>query len=91
MYQIGGIDFTQYGMHNDFVIENQTITTDKKNPSPDGDGIILSFKTNQLICVQRWVWKWADEAWPIEPKVLVEDWLEKREMVNKITMPEMVC
>lgn len=59
--------------------------------SSDGDGIILSFRTNQLMCVQRWVWKWADEAWPIEPKVLVEDWLEKREKVNKITMPEMVC
>ena len=71
--------------------DNQTITPDKKNPGPDGDGIILSFRTNQLMCVQRWVWKWADEAWPIEPKELVDDWLEKRERVNKITMPEMVC
>ncbi len=62
--------------------DNQTITPDKKDPGPDGDGIILSFRTNQLMCVQRWVWKWADEAWPIEPKELVEDWLEKREKVN---------
>ena len=64
--------------------DNQSITPDKKNPGPDGDGIILSFRTNQLICVQRWVWKWAEEAWPIEPKELVDDWLEKREKVNLI-------
>lgn len=25
MYQIGGIDFTQYGAHSDFVIENQSV------------------------------------------------------------------
>lgn len=67
--------------------DNQTIVEDKKNPGPDGDGIILSFRTNQLICVQRWVWKWADEAWPIEPKELVDDWLKKRKMVNEITLP----
>ena len=35
--------------------ENQKITADKKHPE-DG-GIILSFRTNQLMCVQRWVWK----------------------------------
>ena len=64
--------------------DNQTIVKDEKNPGPDGDGIILSFRTNQLICVQRWVWKWADEAWPIEPKILVDDWLAKREKVNEI-------
>ena len=66
--------------------DNQTITKDKKNPGPDGDGIILSFRTNQLMCVQRWVWKWADEAWPIEPKELVNDWLGKRERVNSIKL-----
>ncbi|MBR5954336.1 MAG: WYL domain-containing protein, partial [Methanobrevibacter sp.] len=64
--------------------ENQTITKDKKNPGPDGDGIILCFRTNQLMCVQRWVWKWADEALPLAPKELVEDWVEKRERVNKL-------
>ena len=64
--------------------DNQTIVPDTKNPGPDGDGIILSFRTNQLICVQRWVWKWADEALPIEPKELVDDWLQKRENVNKL-------
>jgi predicted DNA-binding transcriptional regulator YafY len=64
--------------------ENQEIIPDKKHPGPDHDGIILSFRTNQLICVQRWVWKWADEAWPIEPKELVDDWLEKRERVKEI-------
>ena len=62
--------------------DNQTIVPDRKNPGPDDDGIILSFRTNQLMCVQRWVWKWADEACPIEPKELVEDWLEKREKIN---------
>ena len=62
--------------------DNQKITADKKHPE-DG-GIILSFRTNQLLCVQRWVWKWADEAWPIEPKELVEDWKEKREKVKEI-------
>ena len=64
--------------------DNQTIVKDKKNPGPDDDGIILSFRTNQLISVQRWVWKWADEAWPIEPKELLDDWLEKRMRVNGI-------
>ena len=64
--------------------ENQTITKDKKNPGPDGDVIILSFRTNQLMCVQRWVWKWADEALPLAPKELVEDWVEKRERVNSL-------
>ena len=66
--------------------DNQTITKDKKNPGPDGDGIILSFRTNQLMCVQRWVWKWADEAWPIEPKELVDDWKEKLKRVNGIKL-----
>ena len=66
--------------------DNQTVTPDKKNPGPDGDGIILSFRTNQLMCVQHWVWKWADEAWPIAPKELVEDWLEKREKVNLVEL-----
>ncbi|MCR5400835.1 MAG: hypothetical protein K6E78_04490 [Treponema sp.] len=47
---------------------------------------ILSFRTNQLICVQRWVWKWADEAWSIEPKELVDNWPEKRKRVNKIEL-----
>ena len=37
---------------------------------------------NQLMCVQRWVWKWADEALPLAPKELVDDWLEKRRKVN---------
>ena len=64
--------------------DNQSITPDKNNPGPDGDGIILSFRTNQLICVQRWVWKWADEALPLEPKELVDDWLGKRERVNSL-------
>ena len=53
---------------------------------PNGDGIILSFRTNQMICVQRWVWKWADEVLPIAPKELVDDWLAKREKVNSITL-----
>ena len=66
--------------------DNQTITPDKKNPGPDEDGIILSFRTNQLMCVQRWVWKWADEAWPIEPTELVDDWLEKRARVNNLKL-----
>ena len=64
--------------------ENQTVVPDKNNPGPDGDGIILSFRTNQLMCVQRWVWKWADEAFPLEPKQLVDDWYAKRERINKL-------
>lgn len=64
--------------------ENQTIIPDEKNPGPNGDGIILSFKSNQLFSVRRWVWQWADEAIPIEPKELVDDWLERREKISKI-------
>lgn len=66
--------------------ENQTITPDKKNPGPDGDGIILSFKSNQLYSIRRWTWQWADEALPIAPKELVEDWMARRERVNKLTL-----
>ena len=66
--------------------ENQSITPDRKNPGPEKNGIILSFRTNQSMCVQRWVWKWADEAWPIEPRELVDDWLGKRERVNLINI-----
>ena len=64
--------------------ENQKIVADEKNPGPAGDGIILSFTTNQLICVERWVWKWADEAFPLEPKVLVDDWYGKFNRVKKM-------
>ena len=64
--------------------ENQTIVPDKKNPGPDGDGIILSFTSNQLFAIQSWVWKWAGEAWPIEPKELVDDWKERRKRVNEV-------
>ena len=64
--------------------ENQTIVPDKKNPGPDGDGIILSFTSNQLFAIQSWVWKWAGEAWPIEPKELVNDWKERRKRVNEV-------
>lgn len=64
--------------------ENQTITPDKKNPGPDGDGIILSFTSNQLFAIQSWVWKWAGEACPIEPKELVNDWKERRKRVNEV-------
>ena len=66
--------------------ENQTIVDDSKNPGPDGDGIILSFRSNQLYSICRWTWQWADEAWPIEPKELVEDWMERREKTLKIKM-----
>lgn len=64
--------------------ENQTITADKKNPGPDGTGIILSFRSNQLYSIQRWTWQWADEAMPLEPKELVEDWMKRRENINKL-------
>jgi len=64
--------------------ENQTIVPDKKNPGPDGDGIILSFTSNQLFAIQSWVWKWAGEAWPIEPKELVNDWKKRRKRVNEV-------
>ena len=63
--------------------ENQTIIPDSKNPGPDGDGIILSFRSNQLYSIRRWTWQWADEAFPLAPKELVDDWMERREKVNK--------
>lgn len=66
--------------------ENQTIIPDEKNPGPDGDGIILSFRSNQLFSIRRWTWQWADEAFPIAPKELVDDWLERREKVKKIEL-----
>ena len=64
--------------------ECQTITKDKERPGPDGDGVILSFRSNQLESIERWVWKWADEAWPIEPQVLVDDWKEKLRKVSEM-------
>lgn len=64
--------------------EDQKIEKDKKNPGPDGDGIILSFRSNQLLSIKRWVWQWADCAIPIEPEELVKDWKERRERINKI-------
>ena len=66
--------------------ENQTIIPDKKNPGPDGDGIILNFRSNQLFSIRRWTWQWADEAFPIAPRELVDDWLERREKVKKIEL-----
>ena len=64
--------------------ENQSIEKDKKHPGPKNDGIILSFRSNQREAIWTWVWQWADEAWPLEPKELVENWLERREKVNKL-------
>ena len=64
--------------------ENQTIVPDTNNPGPENDGIILSFRSNQLYSIRRWTWQWADEAFPIEPKELVEDWLSRREKVSGI-------
>lgn len=64
--------------------ENQKVIADKRFPGPDGDGIILSFKSNQLFSIERWVWQWADEAWPIEPKELVDDWNKKKLAVQNI-------
>lgn len=64
--------------------ENQKTEEDKENPGPYGDGIILSFKSNQLTSIERWVWQWGDCAIPLAPKELVEDWKERRERINKI-------
>ena len=64
--------------------ENQTIVPDTNNPGPENNGIILSFRSNQLYSIRRWTWQWADEAFPIEPKELVEDWLSRREKVSGI-------
>ena len=64
--------------------EEQKIVPDKKNPGPDGDGIILTFRSNQLYSIQRWTWQWASEAWPLEPKELVDDWLERRKRANEL-------
>ena len=64
--------------------ENQTIVADTERPGPDGGGIILSFRSNQLYSIQRWTWQWADQAFPLEPKELVDDWMARRERVAKI-------
>lgn len=32
--------------------------------------------------VARWVWQWVDEAMPLEPKKLVDDWKEKIERMK---------
>ncbi len=64
--------------------ENQKITPDTENPGPDGDGIILSFRSNQLFAIESWVWQWADLAYPIEPEELVKDWKDRLDRVNKI-------
>ena len=64
--------------------ENQKIVPDTKNPGPEGDGIILSFRSNQLFSIERWVWQWADEAFPLEPKELVDDWNARLERVKKM-------
>lgn len=66
--------------------ENQTIVPDKKNPGPNGDGIILSFRSNQLYSIQHWTWQWADEAMPLAPKELVDDWLDKRAKVSQMEL-----
>ncbi len=66
--------------------ENQIIEKDINNPGIENDGIILSFRSNQLFSICRWVWQWADEAYPLEPKELVEDWNERRQKVNVITI-----
>lgn len=58
--------------------ENQRVIKDIKNPGPDGDGIILSFRTNQFMSVARWVWQWVDEAKPLGPEKLIKDWEEKK-------------
>ena len=68
--------------------ENQKIIMDKENPGPDKDGIILSFSSNQLYAIQRWVWQWADEAWPIGPEELVEDWQGK---LRKVCLMNQNC
>ena len=65
--------------------ENQTIVADTERPGPDGDGIILSFRSNQLYSIQRWTWQWTDQAFPLEPKELVDDWMARRERVVKIS------
>ena len=64
--------------------ENQTVTKDENFPGEDGDGLILSFRSNQLFSIRRWVWQWADEAWPLAPKELVDDWNERFEKVRKM-------
>ena len=64
--------------------EEQKITEDKEHPGTDGDGIILSFRSNQYLSICRWVWQWADEAWPIEPPELVQDWLARRSRINEL-------
>ena len=64
--------------------ENQTIVKDEKNPGPNGDGIILSFRTNQFMPIARWVWQWVDEAKPLEPEKLVKDWEEKVDRMRKM-------
>lgn len=66
--------------------ENQSIEKDEKNPGQKNDDIIIFFKSNQKEAVWTWVWQWADEAWPIEPQELKENWLNRRNRVNQIVI-----
>ena len=66
--------------------ENQKVEADKEYPGHEGEGIILSFRSNQLLSIQRWVWQWADEAWPLEPKELVDNWKNRLQKVNQLKL-----
>lgn len=58
--------------------KKQTIEETKK-------GCILSFEANQFKSILRWTLGWGDEAEPIEPEELVDEWKNKiTKMMKKI-------
>ena len=47
------------------------------------DGYILSFEASQFKPVLRWVLGWGDEAEPVEPVELVDEWKKKIKKIAK--------
>ncbi len=47
---------------------------DEQSITETDDGIILEFESNQYDPILCWILSWAEDAIPLEPKRLVEDW-----------------
>ena len=58
---------------------------DKQKIRETKDGFVLSFEASQYKPILRWVLGWGDEAEPLEPAELVDEWKAKiRNMAKKI-------
>lgn len=47
---------------------------DEQKITETDDGIILEFESNQYAPILGWILSWAEDATPLEPERLVEDW-----------------